>query len=91
MKANEAPKKIYLYPSDRAGEEYEDEWGTFPWCEDYVEYTRTDAFIEKACDWLRTHSEMDFFELIPVGNYCGAGNLNKKKMIEDFRNYMKGE
>ena len=42
-------------------------------------------------DWLRTHSEMDFFELIPVGNYCGAGNLNKKKMIEDFRNYMKGE
>ena len=56
-----------------------------------VEYIRTDAFIEKACDWLRTHSEMDFFELIPVGNYCGAGNLNKKKMIEDFRNYMKGE
>ena len=56
-----------------------------------IEYTRTDAFVKKACDWLRTHSEMDFFELIPVGNYCGAGNLNKKKMIEDFRNYMKGE
>ncbi len=44
------PEKIYLYPSDRAGEEYEDEWGTIPWGENYVEYTRTDAFIEKAWD-----------------------------------------
>ena len=83
MKANEAPEKLYLLPN-----------GLISYCrtnEDDIEYTRTDAFIEKACDWLRTHSEMDFFELIPVGNYCGAGNLNKKKMIEDFRNYMKGE
>ena len=83
----EAPEKIYLYPYSTDGI-YEVE--TKP-LEGTVEYTRTDAFIEKACDWLRTHSEMDFFELIPVGNYCGAGNLNKKKMIEDFRNYMKGE
>ena len=45
----EAPEKIYLYASDRAGEEYEDEWSTFPWGE-CVEYTRTDALIEKACD-----------------------------------------
>lgn len=33
MKANKAPEKIYLYPSDRAGEEYENEWGAFPWGE----------------------------------------------------------
>ena len=79
MKINEAPEKLYM------------NWVNYPLEEMQVEYTRTDAFIEKACDWLRTHSEMDFFELIPVGNYCGAGNLNKKKMIEDFRNYMKGE
>ena len=46
----EAPKKIYLYPSDRAGEEYEAEWGGMPWGEDYVEYTRTDVFIKKACE-----------------------------------------
>ena len=56
-----------------------------------VEYTLTDAFIEKACDWLRTHSEADYFELIPDANYCGAGNLNKKRMIEDFKNHIKGE
>lgn len=47
-----------------------------------------DAFIKKACEWLRTHSEADYFELIPDANYCGAGNLNKKKMIEDFKKYM---
>ena len=84
-----APEKIYLYASDRAGEEYEDEWGTIPWGEGCVEYTRNDAFIEKACEWQRTHSEADYFELCPY-NYCGAGNFNKKKMIEDFKKYMEG-
>lgn len=82
MKANELPERIYLFDCNDA---------LTVKTEGDTEYIRTDAFIEKACDWLRTHSEMDFFELIPVGNYCGAGNLNKKKMIEDFRNYMKGE
>ena len=53
------------------------------------EYIHKDAFIEKACEWLRTHSEVDYFELIPEANYCGAGNLNKKKMIEDFEEYLK--
>lgn len=33
---NKAPDKIYLYPSDRAGEEYENEWSTFHWGEDCV-------------------------------------------------------
>ena len=51
----------------------------------------TDVFIEKAANWLRTHSEADYFELIPDYNYCGAGNLNKKKMIEDFEKYVRGE
>lgn len=54
----EAPEKIYLYPSDRAGEEYEDEWGDNPWGEGCVEYIRSDAFIEKACEWLKEQDEM---------------------------------
>ena len=41
--------------------------------------------IEKACEWVRTHRDADFFELIPEYNYCGAGNLNIKKMVEEFR------
>ncbi len=56
-----------------------------------IEYTCADTFIEKACNWLRTHSEADYFELIPLANYCGADNLNKKKMIKNFKNHMKGE
>ena len=49
----EAPEKIYLYPSDLAGHEWDEEWGDKPWGKDWVEYTRTDAFIKKACDWFR--------------------------------------
>ena len=85
-----APEKIYLeaiYPDN----------GVLPNGLNYtpsstdIEYAQTNAFIEKACEWLRTHSEDDYFELIPDANYCGAGTLNKKRMIDEFRNYMKGE
>ena len=48
----DAPKKIYLCPSDLAGRDYEDEWLEYPFGEDSIEYTRTDAFIEKATKWL---------------------------------------
>ena len=82
----EAPEKIYLTEDNPLKEWYRTKQVGF----DSIEYTRTDAFIDKACEWWRTHSEADYFELIPVGNYCGAGNLNKKRMIEDFKNYMKG-
>jgi hypothetical protein len=79
MKTNEAPDKIYLYSSDRAGEEYEAEWGDKPWGEDCVEYTRTDAFIEKAVEWW-------------MDNFVYTYDVDiKYKNIEDFRNYLKGE
>ena len=78
MKANEAPKKIYLYPSDREGEEYEGEWGAIPWGEDCVEYTRTDAFIEKAWDWIE--------------NNILSPNQQDESFLyyEQFKNYIKG-
>ena len=69
----EAPEKIYLYPSDKAGEEYEDEWGDLPFGENYVEYTRKDVLIERACEYL--------FE-----NY--HGEKLSLKMIENFKKYM---
>lgn len=84
----EAPKKIYLYASDRAGEEYEDEWGTFPWGEDYVEYTRTDAFIEKAEKFFTEKFEVeDYNDNIDID---GSPIFNYGRFIEDFRKYMKG-
>ena len=44
MKANEAPEKLWW--SEGAV------WYTNPNSIRYVEYTRTDAFIEKAVEWL---------------------------------------
>lgn len=44
--------------------------------------------VDKACEWLKNHSETDYYELIPNANYCGAVKLNKNKMIEDFRKFM---
>ena len=85
MKANEAPERIWI---DNLDEGF---WFESPSGNKSIEYTRTDAFIEKACAWIRTHSEADYFELIPDANYCGAGNLNKKRMIEDFKKYIRGE
>lgn len=71
----EAPEKIFLYPYSTDGI-YEVE--TKP-LEGTVEYTRTDAFIEKACEWLD-----------PVlKNY--AGYYVGKDILEGFKNYMKGE
>lgn len=46
METNKAPNKIYLYLSDRAGEDFDNEWGIMPLGEDSIEYTRTDALIE---------------------------------------------
>ena len=55
MKENEAPKKIYLHSINGETLELTRFWSYAPFKRDdvlNVEYTRTDAFIEKACDWL---------------------------------------
>ena len=94
------PDKIYLNLGDLTEEVLNDidfhDLSEVTWSDDdvqgrNVEYVLKDTFIERAADWLRTHSEADYFELIPSYNYCGAGNLNKKKMIEDFEKYIRGE
>ena len=76
MKTNEAPEKIYLPAIDLK---------TIGGClahsndtED-VEYTRTDAFIEKACEWL----DKNLIE------YWEQTNEVPDIFIEDFRNYLK--
>ena len=47
MKINEAPEKIYI---DDFGSELSQDWHTEHSYEKDIEYIRTDAFIEKACD-----------------------------------------
>jgi len=79
MKANQAPEKIYLekvYPDN----------GVLPNGLNYnqssndIEYIRTDAFIEKACEWIRNNYH----------NYADNA-LGKEYLTNDFKNYMKGE
>ena len=45
---------------------------------DDIEYTHINAFIKKACAFLETYPHM-FFGVL------------RSDMIEDFKNYMKGE
>lgn len=45
MKANEAPEKLYYAPYGDIREDY-------PITDNDIEYTRTDAFIEKACEFM---------------------------------------
>jgi len=47
MKANEAPEKIWM------SDDTEAIWVTNPYSTRFIEYTRTDAFIEKACSILK--------------------------------------
>ena len=67
MKANEAPEKIYL------------NWVNYPLEEMQVEYTRTDAFIEKAAKWLEDNAI----------EYWGTDAVDNGMMIYDFKNAMK--
>ena len=90
MKANEAPKKIYLQvcgdcnDNDCVNCKFEDVEDNVTWCKDKIfeediEYTRTDAFIEKACKFLKDRIEHDSIDY-PMAT---------KHLIEDFKKYMK--
>ena len=76
MKANEAPEKLYINL-------FKGEFNvSYSPINNSVEYTRTDAFIEKAKKWFEEQNE--WFD--PNGNrHCDM------ESFEDFRNYIKGE
>ncbi len=69
-----APEKIYLTSNENEAfvftQKRSDNKG--------IEYTRTDAFIEKTCKWLRNNSH----------NYADNA-LGKEYLVNDFKNYMK--
>lgn len=86
MRTNKAPEKIFLIRNiptptslntiNDCHEKYLPEWYEVREKDSDIEYTRTDAFIKKACKYL--------FE-----NY--HGEKPSLEMIEQFKNYMKGE
>ena len=86
MKTNEAPQNIYC-ESDGLGNIVKVH--NSKWTDDEaenIEYTRTDAFIEKAVNFL----EMLGYGFTITDNITRK-NYDKEQLIDDFRNYMKGE
>lgn len=75
MKANKAPEKIYL---DSYGSGLSHGFHTNKLYDNDIEYTRTDAFIEKAVKFLK---EWDAYRV------CLEGH--KDWFIEQFKKYMK--
>lgn len=90
MKVN-APEKIYLQKNtttDCYGE-FWPEWFEARAKDSDIEYTRTDAFIEKAYEFFSEY----LYEYIDVKNAnCDTFiNIDGDKLKEDFRKYMEGE
>lgn len=96
------PDKIYLNFGEITKEEFEaDDYNEFckldefavTFCEDKVydtdvEYARTDAFIEKACEFLYNYNQKQVLKhgaRATLG--CGEYTIN----VDEFRKYMEGE
>ena len=82
MEANEAPEKIYLQENtttDCYGE-FWPEWFEARAKDSDIEYIRTDAFIEKAEEYLM---EYEFNDSPTIAD--------RRKRVDEFIKYMKGE
>jgi 2-iminoacetate synthase ThiH len=96
METNEAPDKIFLIrnissntalnTTNDCHNKYLCEWYKSREKDTDVEYTRTDALIEKACVKLKK---------LMYDNLMFQGRLHRGEVIdnfvEDFKNYIKGE
>lgn len=77
MKASEAPEKIWISPS----EDLQKLSGHID--KDSVEYIRKDAFIEKACEWLK---ENIYQRVYKQGDSLGFPTA---EFLEGFKKAMK--
>lgn len=84
METNDAPEKIYAYiPEDDIVGTASTQKG-IPHQFVNTEYTRTDIFIKKACEWLSSHFYDDEYQFRDNdGTWIDADC-----MIEDFKKYM---
>ena len=83
MKVNKAPEKIWI---DNLDEGF---WFDSPSGNKSIEYTRTDAFIEKAVNFL--NCSLSGVVAIKNGNTTQGLLRTKSEFVESFKKYMKGE
>lgn len=79
----EAPEKIYLLP--RQGGDYAPYWKTDSQDDFGIEYTRTDAFIEKACEGIE-HLLSGY--IIRNFHFLFGDSYEMDTLIKDFKKYM---
>ena len=100
MKANEAPEEIYLLPDDRNPNGLSICWYEAPYRTGAIEYTRTNAFIEKARKWFIEHTNISQeIETNEDGEpladsyikYAKARLDAVNEVFENFKTYMRGE
>ena len=84
MNAN-VPEKLYLDATSKCG----DTVFTIKNNDTDIEYIRTDAFLEKALEFL-DGCIPDYIDLIHA-NVDTFMNVDNKRFVEEFRKYMKGE
>ena len=83
-----APEKLYLRKRNKLPlEVVRDEWyETDPQCMyGFVEYTRTDAFIEKACNGIEK-----LLSGYIITNFHFGDSYDIDRFIEDFKDHIKG-
>ena len=89
MKANEAPEKLYFDVNNNLIGLYDSAiLGMFSPknTETSIEYTRTDAFIEKACEYLYNYNQK---QVLKHGVRATLGLGEYTINVDDFRKYMK--
>ena len=87
MKASEALKSRFVYPDKlyaRTNNNITIDISYAPQTLEAVEYVRTDAFIEKACSWLKNHYRDYMYN--PTGKRLEA--FFGGDMCNDFENYI---
>ena len=88
MKANETPEKLYLFEDPISGTpDYR--WLSKRSDDNDIEYTRTDAFIEKAVNYLNCN--LSGVVAIKDGNITQGLLRTKSEFIKDFKKFMEGE
>lgn len=77
----EAPEKLYLSKNIYSIFVYQT---PDPDDETQVEYIHKDAFIEKACEWLKENFSFD------EAGYCKTNIYSVKSMIDNFKDTLGG-
>ena len=92
MKANKAEKSKFVYPDKlyaRTKDNITLDISYAPQTLEAVEYTRTDAVVNKVVNFL--NYKLDDVVAIRVPGTIIPHHVAKQELIEDFKDYMKGE